>query len=115
MHHAPTKEKMADNIGYGGVIARFAGKACVAFGFILGTYGLTEGSETIKRTALGLLITGVLASAYGAYHWIRNRGVTSHPPTPGAVAPTRPEPAKTGSLPVGRAPSRGDQDRASRP
>ena len=77
MNHAPTKEKMADNVGYGGAIARFAGKGFVACGFILGTYGLTEGDETIKRTALGLLITGILASAYGAYHWIRNRGVTA--------------------------------------
>jgi hypothetical protein len=30
----------------------------------------------------------------------------SHPPTPGAFTPTRPEPAGTGSSPVGRAPSR---------
>jgi hypothetical protein len=29
----------------------------------------------------------------------------SHPPTPGAFTPTRPEPAGTGSSPVGRAPS----------
>ncbi len=62
-----------DQIGHSGVIARFAGKAFVAFGFILGTYGLTEGNETIKQTALGLLVTGVLASAYGAYHWARHR------------------------------------------
>ncbi|MEK6548678.1 MAG: hypothetical protein AABY67_04205 [Nitrospirota bacterium] len=68
---------MSDHVGYGGVIARFAGKVFVAFGFILGTYGLTEGNETIKQTALGLLIAGILASAYGAYHWIRNRGVTA--------------------------------------
>lgn len=63
---------MSEHVGYGGVIARFAGKAFVAFGFILGTYGLTEGNEMIKQTALGLLITGILASAYGAYHWIRH-------------------------------------------
>ena len=64
---------MPDNVGSSGVIARFAGKAFVAFGFILGTYGLTEGSETIKQTALGLLVAGVLASAYGAYHWARHQ------------------------------------------
>ena len=64
---------MSDHIGSSGVIARFAGKAFVAFGFILGTYGLTEGNEAIKQTALGLLVTGVLASAYGAYHWARHR------------------------------------------
>ena len=34
MNHAPTKEKMADNVGYGSVIARFAGKGFVALGFI---------------------------------------------------------------------------------
>ncbi|TAL12460.1 MAG: hypothetical protein EPO02_01455 [Nitrospirae bacterium] len=68
---------MSDPVGYGGAIARFAGKAFVAFGFILGTYGLTEGNEAIKQTALGLLVAGVLASAYGAYHWIRNKGVTT--------------------------------------
>lgn len=68
---------MADNIGYGGVVARFTGKAFVAAGFVLGIYGLTEGNEAIKQTALGLLVAGVLASAYGAYHWIRNRGVTA--------------------------------------
>ncbi len=64
---------MTGNVGSSGVIARFAGKAFVAFGFILGTYGLTEGNEAIKQTALGLLVTGVLASAYGAYHWARHR------------------------------------------
>ena len=31
----------------------------------------------------------------------------SHPPAPGAFSPARPEPAETGSWPVGRAPSRG--------
>jgi len=68
---------LTNHIGYGGMIARFAGKAFVAFGFILGIYGLTEGNEAVKQTALGLLVTGVLASAYGAYHWIRNWGVTA--------------------------------------
>ena len=58
---------MSDHIGYSGVIARFAGKAFIAFGFILGTYGLTEGNEAIKQTALGLLVAGMLASAFGMY------------------------------------------------
>ena len=67
---------MSDRIGSSGVIARFIGKAFVAFGFILGTYGLTEGNDAIKQTALGLLVAGVVASAYGLYHWAMNRGVT---------------------------------------
>ena len=68
---------MTEHVGYGGVVARFTGKAFVAAGFILGTYGLTDGSEAIRQSALALLVTGVLASAYGAYHWIRHRGVTA--------------------------------------
>ena len=66
---------MSEHVGYGGVIARFTGKAFVAAGFVLGIYGLTEKQEAILQTALGLLVAGVLASAYGAYHWIRHRGV----------------------------------------
>ena len=67
----------AEHVRYGGLIARVAGKAFVAFGFILGTYGLTEGNDAIMRAGLGLLVTGVLASAYGMCHWARHRGVTT--------------------------------------
>ena len=58
---------MTDNVGYGGVIARFTGKAFVALGFVLGIYGLTEGNDVVMRAGLGLLAAGVLASAYGLY------------------------------------------------
>jgi hypothetical protein len=68
---------MPDHIGYGGVIARFAGKAFVAAGFILGIYGLTEKQDAIMQTGLGLLAAGVAASAYGLYHWVRWKGVTT--------------------------------------
>lgn len=68
---------MTEHVGYGGVIARFAGKAFVAFGFILGTYGLTEGNDAMMRAGLGLLVTGVLASAYGLYRWATRRDVTT--------------------------------------
>jgi len=68
---------MADNVGYSGVIARFTGKAFVALGFVLGIYGLTEGHDVVMRAGLGLLAAGVLASAYGLYHWVRRCGVMS--------------------------------------
>jgi hypothetical protein len=68
---------MPDHIGYGGVIARFAGKAFVAAGFILGIYGLTEQQDAVLQTGLGLLAAGVAASAYGLYHWVRWKGVTT--------------------------------------
>jgi len=85
MSHALTRGNVSAHIGYGGVIARFAGKAFVALGFVLGIYGLTEGRETILRAGLGLLVAGVLASAYGMYHWVTRRGVTIEqegPPKP---------------------------------
>ncbi len=55
------------HVGYGGVIARFTGKAFVALGFVLGIYGLTEGNDTLMRAGLGLLAAGMLASAYSMY------------------------------------------------
>jgi hypothetical protein len=55
---------MSEHVGYGGVIARFTGKAFVALGFVLGIYGLTEGNDLVMRAGLGLLAAGVLASAY---------------------------------------------------
>jgi len=55
------------HVGYGGVIARFTGKAFVALGFVLGIYGLTEGNDTLMRAGLSLLAAGMLASAYSMY------------------------------------------------
>jgi len=43
----------------------------------------------------------------------KTRGVVLlHPPTPSVVSPADPTPAKTGALPEGRAPSRGNTLRA---
>jgi hypothetical protein len=74
---------MASNIGPGGVIARFTGKIFVALGFVLGIYGLTEGRPVVMQAGLGLLVAGVLASAYGLYHWVTRHGVINNPPDAG--------------------------------
>ena len=58
---------MATHIGPGGMIARFTGKVFVALGFIMGIYGLTEAQPAVLQAGLGLLVAGVLASAYGLY------------------------------------------------
>ena len=58
---------MATHIGPGGMIARFTGKVFVALGFIMGIYGLTEAQPGVLKIGLGLLVAGVLASAYGLY------------------------------------------------
>ena len=62
---------LATPVGPGGSIARFTGKIFVALGFILGTYGLTEGQPAVMQAGLALLVTGVLASGYGLYRWVR--------------------------------------------
>ena len=61
---------MATHIGPGGIIARFTGKVFVALGFILGIYGLTEAQPAVLQTGLGLLVAGLLASAYGLYRML---------------------------------------------
>lgn len=49
------------------VIARSVGIVAIALGFISGMYGL-EHTETIwLRTALGLLVTGMIAQGYAMY------------------------------------------------
>ena len=64
---------VATPVGPGSSIARFTGKIFIALGFILGTYGLTEGQPAVMQTGLGLLVAGVLASGYGLYRWVITR------------------------------------------
>ena len=61
---------MATHIGPGGMIARFTGKVFVALGFIMGIYGLIEAQPVVLQAGLGLLVAGVLASAYGLYRML---------------------------------------------
>lgn len=58
-------------------VARWAGKAALAAGFLLGTYGLTEESPAVMKAGLGLLATGILALSYGLFATLVSR---SHQP-----------------------------------
>ncbi len=49
------------------MIARFVGVVAIALGFILGMYGLEESGSQWLQTALGLLVTGMLAQGYALY------------------------------------------------
>lgn len=49
------------------VIARFAGIIAIALGFSLGIFGLNESGSPWLPTALGLLITGMLAQGYALF------------------------------------------------
>ncbi|MCA1957719.1 MAG: hypothetical protein LDL14_04220 [Nitrospira sp.] len=50
-----------------GVVARSVGILSIALGFVVGMYGLDHPASPWVRTALALLVTGVVAQAYGLY------------------------------------------------
>lgn len=49
------------------MIARFVGIVAIALGFMLGIYGLDDSGSRWLQTALGLLVTGMLAQGYALY------------------------------------------------
>ena len=49
------------------MVARFVGIVAIALGFVLGMYGLDEQGARWLQTALGLLVTGMLAQGYALY------------------------------------------------
>lgn len=49
------------------MVARFVGIVAIALGFTLGIYGLDEQGSRWLQTALGLLVTGMLAQGYALY------------------------------------------------
>lgn len=46
------------------MIARFIGIVTIALGFVVGIYGLEDAGGPWIKTALGLLVTGMLAQGY---------------------------------------------------
>lgn len=50
-----------------GVIARSVGIVAVALGFVIGMYGLDLPTSPWLPTALGLIVTGIMAQGYGLY------------------------------------------------
>jgi hypothetical protein len=58
------------------LIARSVGIVFIALGFIGGMYGLEHTDTMWLRTALGLLVTGILAQGYAMYcsiKWMREK------------------------------------------
>ena len=49
------------------MIARFVGIVSIALGFVVGMYGLEDTGAQWMNTALGLLVTGMLAQGYALY------------------------------------------------
>ena len=58
------------------LIARGIDIVFIAVGFMLGIYGLEHPDTVWMRTALGLLVTGMIAQGYAMYcsiRWVRNQ------------------------------------------
>ncbi len=58
------------------LIARGIGIVFISVGFMLGIYGLEHPDTVWMRTALGLLVTGMIAQGYAMYcsiRWVRNQ------------------------------------------
>lgn len=49
------------------IIARSVGIIAIALGFVLGMYGLDHPESPWLKTALGLLMTGMVAQGYALY------------------------------------------------
>ncbi len=52
-------------------MARTVGIVAIALGFVAGMYGLEHPASRWLRTALGLIVTGMLAQGYALYCTIR--------------------------------------------
>ena len=64
---SPTNKPAKINWRMNGMIARFSGIVAIALGFVIGMYGLDEPGSSWLQTALGLLVTGMLAQGYALY------------------------------------------------
>ena len=63
----PTKTPPTRNWQLSGMIARSVGIIAIALGFVIGMYGLDHPDSPWLQTALGLLVTGMMAQGYALY------------------------------------------------
>jgi uncharacterized membrane protein YidH (DUF202 family) len=63
----PSTQATTVNWRANALIARSVGIVAIALGFIIGIYGLDHPASHWLRTALGLLVTGMLAQGYALY------------------------------------------------
>ena len=63
----PSKSQPPKNWRLNAIIARSVGIIAIALGFVLGMYGLDHPDSHWLKTALGLLVTGMVAQGYALY------------------------------------------------
>lgn len=64
---ASSKAPSPKNWRLNAIIARTIGIVAIALGFVLGMYGLDYPESHWLQTALGLLVTGMVAQGYALY------------------------------------------------
>ena len=67
------------NLQVTGMIARSLGIVAIALGFVIGIYGLQEKGAWWLQTALGLLVTGMLAQGCALYCSIKRMKLHNRP------------------------------------
>ncbi|MBX3304303.1 MAG: hypothetical protein KF693_18990 [Nitrospira sp.] len=68
----PSTAPPAKNWRLSAIIARSVGIVAIALGFVLGMYGLDHPESHWLQTALGLLVTGMVAQGYALYCSIKH-------------------------------------------
>jgi len=79
---SPGHESSPINWRMNAMIARFVGIVAIALGFIIGIYSFDQPTTHWLQTALGLLVTGILAQGYALYCSIRRMQELQNPPKP---------------------------------
>jgi len=73
-------ESATINLRMNGIIARFVGIVAIALGFVIGIHGLEDAGAQWLQTALGLLVSGMLAQGYAFYCSVkRMQELKDHP------------------------------------
>lgn len=63
----PSKTPSPKNWRLIAIVARSVGIVAIALGFVIGMYGLDHPESHWLQTALGLLVTGMIAQGYALY------------------------------------------------
>lgn len=63
----PSKTPLTKNWRMSAIIARSVGIVAIALGFVIGMYGLDHPASHWLQTALGFLVTGMVAQGYAIY------------------------------------------------
>jgi len=79
---SPGHERSPINWRTNAMVARFVGVVAIALGFIIGIYSFDQPTTHWLQTALGLLVTGILAQGYALYCSIRRMQELQNPPKP---------------------------------